>query len=66
MFCSLLQANKRATLAGNKLVTSENFFEFLCCGKYVFMSNLASMAARYPQLCVFKEMKLFQSGEWKS
>jgi hypothetical protein len=60
----LQQQNDAAVYEGDKLVTSENFFEFLVLGKEIFLSSLASMEAEYPDLCVFKEMDVFKRPEW--
>lgn len=59
-----LQQNDAATYEGDKLVTSENFFEFLVLGKEILLSSLATMEAKYPDLCVFKEMDVFKRPEW--
>lgn len=59
-----LQRNATATLDGDKRVTSENFFQFLACGKEVFLSSLAAIEPVYPDLCLFKDMSVFEAPEW--
>ncbi|GAQ88024.1 hypothetical protein KFL_003950010 [Klebsormidium nitens] len=58
------QRNASATLDGDKRVTSENFFQFLACGKEVFLSSLAAMEPVYPNLCLFEDMSLFENRAW--
>lgn len=45
-------------------MTAENFFQFLACGKEVFLSSLAAMEPKYSNLCLFEDLSVFKTPEW--